>query len=95
MGFKDGTNNLRGDDEAQMTRFVWVGDEEPQRWFRGGTYLVARRIRMRIEAWDRDVARRPGADDRPLQGRRARRSTGTHEHDVVDLDGAAAPTARR
>ena len=32
---------------------VWVGDDEPQRWLRGGTYLVARRIRMLIETWDR------------------------------------------
>src|SRR4029077_1832275 len=53
QGFKDGTNNLHGDDEAAMERFVWVGDDESQAWMRGGTYLVARRIRMLIEAWDR------------------------------------------
>ncbi|HEY1276697.1 MAG TPA: iron uptake transporter deferrochelatase/peroxidase subunit [Thermoleophilaceae bacterium] len=53
MGFKDGTRNLKVDDAAQMERFVWVGDEEPQEWFRGGTYVVARRIRMLIESWDR------------------------------------------
>jgi deferrochelatase/peroxidase EfeB len=52
MGFKDGTRNLSVDDKAGMDRFVWVGREEPQRWFRGGTYLVARRIRMLIETWD-------------------------------------------
>ncbi|HEY7939667.1 MAG TPA: Dyp-type peroxidase, partial [Acidimicrobiales bacterium] len=55
QGFKDGTNNLRGDDEASMTRFVWVADDEPQTWLRGGTFLVARRIRMRIEVWDRSA----------------------------------------
>jgi deferrochelatase/peroxidase EfeB len=54
MGFKDGTRNLRVEDAAEMDRFVWVGDEEPQAWFRGGTYVVARRIRMLIESWDRD-----------------------------------------
>jgi deferrochelatase/peroxidase EfeB len=53
MGFKDGTRNLNVDDAQQMNRFVWVGREEPQSWFRGGTYAVARRIRMLIESWDR------------------------------------------
>jgi deferrochelatase/peroxidase EfeB len=53
MGFKDGTRNLHVDDRAEMDRFVWVGSEEPQAWFRGGTYVVARRIRMLIESWDR------------------------------------------
>jgi deferrochelatase/peroxidase EfeB len=52
MGFKDGTNNLRAEDTDALDRFVWVGDEGPD-WLRGGTYLVARRIRMRIEVWDR------------------------------------------
>ncbi len=55
MGFKDGTRNLRVEDAAAMDRFVWVGAEEPQAWFRGGTYVVARRIRMLIESWDRDA----------------------------------------
>jgi deferrochelatase/peroxidase EfeB len=54
MGFKDGTRNLRVEDAGELDRFVWVGDEEPQAWFRGGTYVVARRIRMLIESWDRD-----------------------------------------
>jgi deferrochelatase/peroxidase EfeB len=54
MGFKDGTRNLRVEDADAMDRFVWVGADEPQAWFRGGTYLVARRIRMLIESWDRD-----------------------------------------
>jgi deferrochelatase/peroxidase EfeB len=53
MGFKDGTRNLSADDTGQMNRFVWVGADEPQAWFRGGTYVVARRIRMLIESWDR------------------------------------------
>lgn len=52
MGFKDGTNNLRAEDEDLMKRYVWV--EDPG-WMRGGTYLVARRIRMLIEVWDRTV----------------------------------------
>lgn len=53
MGFKDGTNNIEAEDTAAMSQFVWVADEGPA-WMRGGSYLVARRIRIRIEAWDRD-----------------------------------------
>ena len=46
MGFKDGTNNLDAGDAKAMRKHVWVGDDEPQAWMRGGTYLVTRRIRM-------------------------------------------------
>ncbi len=52
MGFKDGTNNILGDDLAAMERSVWVGYEGPD-WMRGGSYLVSRRIRMMVEIWDR------------------------------------------
>ena len=52
MGFKDGTANIRAEDTEAMERFVWVGDEGPA-WMRGGSYLVARRIRMLLEVWDR------------------------------------------
>jgi deferrochelatase/peroxidase EfeB len=51
MGFKDGTNNIRAEDEEAMDRYVWVS--EGHDWMHGGTYLVARRIRMLIEIWDR------------------------------------------
>ncbi|MEN3283723.1 MAG: deferrochelatase/peroxidase EfeB [Solirubrobacteraceae bacterium] len=55
LGFKDGTRNLKAEDTADLARHVWIaGDRagEPA-WLRGGTYLVARRIRMLIEVWDR------------------------------------------
>jgi deferrochelatase/peroxidase EfeB len=52
MGFKDGTNNLDASDAVAMHRNVWVGDGDDPAWMRGGTYLVARRIRIRIERWD-------------------------------------------
>ena len=52
QGFKDGTNNLRGDDAGAMATNVWVGDEGPA-WMLGGSYMVTRRIRMLIEVWDR------------------------------------------
>ena len=54
MGFKDGTANLKAEDPDALARHVWVGrDDEQPAWLRGGTYLVARRIRMLIEVWDR------------------------------------------
>jgi deferrochelatase/peroxidase EfeB len=54
MGFKDGTRNIRSDDSAALDQHVWVGAEAGQEWMRGGSYLVARRIRMFVETWDRD-----------------------------------------
>jgi deferrochelatase/peroxidase EfeB len=52
MGFKDGTSNPSADDPAAMAKFVWVGDEGPD-WMRNGSYVVARRIRVALEHWDR------------------------------------------
>ncbi len=52
FGFKDGTNNLDSRDDAQMSQHVWVGGGDGPEWMHGGTYLVARRIRMHIETWD-------------------------------------------
>jgi deferrochelatase/peroxidase EfeB len=52
MGMKDGTANIRAEDTEAMDRFVWVGGEGPA-WLRGGSYMVARRIRMLLEIWDR------------------------------------------
>jgi deferrochelatase/peroxidase EfeB len=53
LGFREGTNNLHGDDEAAMRDCVWVGSRDHAGWMRGGTYMVTRRIRMLLEAWDR------------------------------------------
>jgi deferrochelatase/peroxidase EfeB len=54
MGFKDGTNNLKAEDARALAQHVWVGaDAGEPAWLRGGSYLVARRIRMLIEVWDR------------------------------------------
>jgi deferrochelatase/peroxidase EfeB len=52
MGFKDGTSNLAVGDPRAMAKFVWVGEEGPD-WMRGGSYVVARRIRVALERWDR------------------------------------------
>ena len=42
----------QGRDAADIDRFVWVGDDADQPWLAGGSYLIARRIRMLIESWD-------------------------------------------
>ncbi|HEY1571459.1 MAG TPA: iron uptake transporter deferrochelatase/peroxidase subunit [Pseudonocardiaceae bacterium] len=55
MGFKDGTRNIRSDQKDLLDQYVWIGEDSDQEWLRGGTYLVARRIRMFLNQWDRDV----------------------------------------
>ena len=53
FGFKDGTNNLKAENDAALDRFVWVGTgDSGADWLAGGSYLVTRRIRMLIEPWD-------------------------------------------
>ncbi len=55
FGFKDGTNNLKAEEPDLIDRFVWVdsADDAQAGWLVGGSYLVARRIKMQIEIWDR------------------------------------------
>ncbi|MHB9862302.1 iron uptake transporter deferrochelatase/peroxidase subunit [Streptomyces sp. YIM S03343] len=57
MGFKDGTRNIAGTETGRLAKHVWVGDKDNgapgAAWMTGGSYLVARRIRMNIETWDR------------------------------------------
>lgn len=84
MGFKDGTNNVKDEDLDEMDRFVWVGKETDQTWMTGGSYLVARRIRMLIESWDTDFL----ADQEKVFGRSKNSGaplTGKHEFDTVQL----------
>lgn len=57
FGFKDGTENIAGDDDALLARHVWAGKGDGSDWMAGGSYLVARRIRMHIETWDRTSLR--------------------------------------
>ncbi len=47
MGFKDGTMNPVG---APLNQTVWVDESG---WMQGGSYMVARRIRIALEHWDR------------------------------------------
>jgi deferrochelatase/peroxidase EfeB len=51
FGMKDGTANIKAEDQKAMEEYVWV-DDGPA-WIQGGSYLVTRRIRMVLEVWDR------------------------------------------
>jgi deferrochelatase/peroxidase EfeB len=89
MGFKDGTNNLKAEDTAALRKHVWVGAEGPP-WMRDGSYLVTRRIRMLIEAWDRASL----ADQEQTIGRTKSEGApigGRHEHEPVDLRSRRLP----
>jgi len=95
MGFVDGTANLRPEVEAQMDSSVWIGADDPEpAWVVGGTYQVARTIRMLVEFWDRTRL----AEQESLIGRRKDTGApldGTKETDVpnfaADPDGRITP----
>jgi deferrochelatase/peroxidase EfeB len=55
FGFKDGTANVKAEEARALDEHVWVGPEDDPGagWLAGGSYLVARRISMTIEVWDR------------------------------------------
>jgi deferrochelatase/peroxidase EfeB len=54
LGFKDGTRNIKSEQTELMNKYVWTGPESGQSWFGNGSYLVARKIRIFVENWDRD-----------------------------------------
>jgi deferrochelatase/peroxidase EfeB len=77
FGFKDGTNNLKVEDTDLLADHVWAGagTRAGEAWMEGGSYLVARRIRMHIEIWDRTslgeqeaLIGRTKAEGAPLSG---------------------------
>lgn len=75
FGYKDGTANILADDTAALDENVWVSASEGPAWLAGGSYLVARRIAMLIETWDRTrlaeqdrVVGRDKANGAPLSG---------------------------
>jgi deferrochelatase/peroxidase EfeB len=88
MGFKDGTRNIKSDDHAALAEHVWVGPDTDQAWLAGGSFLVARRIRMLIESWDTDYL-----EDQERVFGRVKDSgaplTGHHEFDTPDLTATA------
>jgi deferrochelatase/peroxidase EfeB len=85
LGFKDGTNNLKAEDTDRLDKNVWVAHGDGPEWLTGGTYLVTRRIRMRIENWDRTALN----EQERVIGRQ--KGTGApngyqNEFDTVDFD---------
>lgn len=91
LGFKDGTANPRPGDAA-FDAAVWAVKDEPE-WFAGGSYLVFRKIRMRLPEWSLATA----AVQEGSIGRRRDSGaplTGTGEFDEPDLaaaDGTGGP----
>jgi deferrochelatase/peroxidase EfeB len=77
LGFKDGTMNLKAEEPESIDQHVWVaaGADPRAGWLAGGSYLVARRINMTIETWDRQPLReqervfgRTKAEGAPMSG---------------------------
>ena len=94
FGFKDGTRNLKAEDADLLRDHVWIQPGDGPAWLEGGSYLVARRIRMHIEVWDRtslteqeSIIGRNKGEGAPLGS--------PHEFDPPNLadDGAIAPDA--
>ncbi|PRZ39099.1 deferrochelatase/peroxidase EfeB [Antricoccus suffuscus] len=84
FGFKDGTNNIHADNATALDDYVWVGNESDQDWMAGGSYLVARKIRMEIESWDADFL----SDQERIFGRDKSSGaplTGKKEFDTIDF----------
>ncbi len=88
MGFKDGTDNIRAEDTAAMTEYVWTQPGDGPAWMIGGSYLVVRRIKILFDVWDatslegqQRVIGRHKLTGAPL-GRR-------EEYDTVDLGAAS------
>jgi deferrochelatase/peroxidase EfeB len=84
MGQKDGTRNLQVEDGAALDDHLWVGPGDGPAWLVGGSYLVARRIRMHLETWDRTSL----AEQESIIGRfkgTGAPLTGHAEHDEPDL----------
>jgi deferrochelatase/peroxidase EfeB len=75
FGFKDGTANIKAENGKKVTDSVWAQKGDGQAWMAGGSYMVARRIRMTIETWDRtalseqeNIIGRTKGEGAPLSG---------------------------
>lgn len=55
LGFKDGTGNPDTSKADEMNRLVWTQASDGPAWMGGGSYMAVRRVRMRIEVWDRST----------------------------------------
>ncbi|MFB2584291.1 iron uptake transporter deferrochelatase/peroxidase subunit [Herbiconiux liukaitaii] len=80
FGFKDGTANIKAEETAVVDDQVWASAADGSggaEWMAGGSYLVARKIRMTIETWDRASLREQEAIVGRTKGEGAPYSGGT------------------
>lgn len=84
MGQVDGTNNPKPAEHDFAERVFVPASGEPA-WMRGGSFVVQRRIRMLLDAWEK---RSPGEQERIVGRRRSDGAplSGGHEHTDPDLD---------
>lgn len=78
FGFKDGTANLKVEEDDLLNQHVWAtaaNSEGNPAWMEGGSYCATRKIRMLIEPWDRaplkeqeDIMGRTKKEGAPLSG---------------------------
>jgi deferrochelatase/peroxidase EfeB len=78
FGMKDGTANIRAEDQKAMKEYVWV-DDGPA-WMQGGSLVVTRRIRQVLEVWDRSALQ----DQEETIGRRKYSGAPLGEEDEFD-----------
>jgi deferrochelatase/peroxidase EfeB len=86
FGFKDGTSNLKTEDSDDLLNDqVWVQPSDGSDWLSGGSYLIARRINMRVETWDRTSLKEQEQLIGRTKGSGAPLSGGT-EFDGIDFE---------
>jgi deferrochelatase/peroxidase EfeB len=90
FGFKDGTANILAEDPKAMDEHVWT---DGPAWLAGGSYLVVRNIRQKIEPWDRQqlseqdrIIGRSKGEGAPLSG-----GTEFTEPDFAKKDATGTP----
>lgn len=85
MGFKDGTDNIRAEDSQAMEEFVWAQPSDGPTWMTGGSYLIARRIKILFDVWD---ATSLDGQERVIGRRKLSGAPlgGNDEYDPVELD---------
>lgn len=100
FGFKDGTANIKAEETAVVDEQVWAAASDAAAdasgdasWMAGGSYLVARKIRMTIETWDRTSLREQEAIVGRTKGEGAPFSGGTEfsEPDFAATGRGGAP----